>query len=199
MKTKIDCDVILDLLPLYHDEVVSESTKKLIEEHLSECDNCRHEYDLICKDLPSTDEISVGKVFVNTISSNIQKLINGMFLFVILISTSLSWFGVSRGIQEIKGSIIFYNPTTILFLLILAVSFILKRKIVYDIMSGVGFLGILAIELWCFLTWYILTITGEFNLYYSFEWAYPEFYVVFVITFIACIINVINLIKHQKH
>ncbi len=199
MKTKIDCDVVLDLLPLYHDDIVSESTKNLIEEHLKECDKCRYEYDLICKDLPNTQEISIGRQFVNTVTNKIQKLINGMFLFVILISTSFSWFGASRGVQEIQGTMIFYNPITFLFLIILAVSFIQKRKKVYDIMSSVGFLGILVVEIWCFLTWYILTITGEFNLYYSFEWAYPEFYVVFVITFIACIINIINLIKNQKH
>jgi len=38
---KISCDVISDLLPLYHDGVCNEASKKLVEEHLSECDACR--------------------------------------------------------------------------------------------------------------------------------------------------------------
>ena len=38
---KISCDVISDLLPLYHDGVCNEASKKLVEEHLSECDSCR--------------------------------------------------------------------------------------------------------------------------------------------------------------
>lgn len=40
MKT-IDCDVILDLLPLYIDEVCSKSSKELVEDHLSFCDSCK--------------------------------------------------------------------------------------------------------------------------------------------------------------
>ena len=38
---KISCDVVTDLLPLYHDGVCSQSTKKLVEEHLEECESCR--------------------------------------------------------------------------------------------------------------------------------------------------------------
>ena len=38
---KIDCRVIEDLLPLYHDGVCSEASRKLVEEHVSECFECR--------------------------------------------------------------------------------------------------------------------------------------------------------------
>ncbi|MCL2426777.1 MAG: zf-HC2 domain-containing protein [Oscillospiraceae bacterium] len=37
---KISCDVISDLLPLYHDGVCNEASRKLVEEHLAECDTC---------------------------------------------------------------------------------------------------------------------------------------------------------------
>ena len=37
----ISCDVVTDLLPLYHDGVCNASTKKLVEEHLETCDSCR--------------------------------------------------------------------------------------------------------------------------------------------------------------
>ena len=39
----ISCDIIKDLLPLYHDEVCSDDSKTMIEEHLSHCENCRNE------------------------------------------------------------------------------------------------------------------------------------------------------------
>ena len=39
---KISCDVATDLLPLYHDGVCSQSTKKLVAEHLEECEPCRN-------------------------------------------------------------------------------------------------------------------------------------------------------------
>jgi len=38
---KISCDVVTDLLPLYYDGVCNQSTKKLAEEHLGECESCR--------------------------------------------------------------------------------------------------------------------------------------------------------------
>ena len=38
---KISCDIITDLLPLYHDGVCNESSKKLVAEHLLECSKCR--------------------------------------------------------------------------------------------------------------------------------------------------------------
>ena len=41
--SKISCNVIQDIMPLYVDEIVSEDTKKLVEEHLKECEDCRKE------------------------------------------------------------------------------------------------------------------------------------------------------------
>ena len=35
---KYSCDVIKDLLPLFHDDVCSDDTKKVVNEHLNECE-----------------------------------------------------------------------------------------------------------------------------------------------------------------
>lgn len=43
----ITCEVIRDLLPLYHDGVCSNSSKSLVEEHLKNCEACRKELDMI--------------------------------------------------------------------------------------------------------------------------------------------------------
>ena len=37
----INCKIVQDLLPLYHDGVCSEESRKLVEEHLSQCENCK--------------------------------------------------------------------------------------------------------------------------------------------------------------
>ena len=39
----ITCDVIRDLLPLYHDDVCSEDSRRLVETHLEACPACRAE------------------------------------------------------------------------------------------------------------------------------------------------------------
>ena len=38
---KINCNVIQDILPLYIDDVVSDDTKELVEEHLQNCEICQ--------------------------------------------------------------------------------------------------------------------------------------------------------------
>ena len=38
---KINCDVIMDLIPLVNDGVASEESKKLVNEHCQECEKCR--------------------------------------------------------------------------------------------------------------------------------------------------------------
>lgn len=41
---KVPCNVIRDLLPLYHDSVCSPETAALVEEHLKDCDACQEEF-----------------------------------------------------------------------------------------------------------------------------------------------------------
>ena len=42
---KIDCDVIKDLMPLYAENMASEKSAALIEEHFTECEDCRQLYE----------------------------------------------------------------------------------------------------------------------------------------------------------
>lgn len=52
--SKLACDVVRDLLPLYHDEVCSEASRQMIEEHLSTCKDCRAELAAIKQDIQLT-------------------------------------------------------------------------------------------------------------------------------------------------
>ena len=45
------CDIIKDLLPLYVDQVCSEDSIKLIEEHLETCEDCKNTLELYSKEL----------------------------------------------------------------------------------------------------------------------------------------------------
>jgi predicted anti-sigma-YlaC factor YlaD len=40
---KMSCEIIKDLLPLYHDGVCSNDSKAAVEEHLASCDGCKAE------------------------------------------------------------------------------------------------------------------------------------------------------------
>lgn len=48
---RLPCKVVEDLLPIYHDEVCSEETKEIVEEHLSCCDSCKQKLKFIEEDI----------------------------------------------------------------------------------------------------------------------------------------------------
>ncbi|MEA4815465.1 MAG: zf-HC2 domain-containing protein [Lachnospiraceae bacterium] len=47
---KIPCQIIKDLLPLYHDDVCSKETRALVEEHIGECAACKEELNRISRE-----------------------------------------------------------------------------------------------------------------------------------------------------
>lgn len=59
---KVSCEIIIDLLPLYHDEVCSNESRIIIEEHLLECENCKIE-------LQSIDEA----LLINNKNQNLRE------------------------------------------------------------------------------------------------------------------------------
>lgn len=48
---EIKCTIIQDVLPLYVDEVVSQDTKEMVDEHLQYCEKCQKEYDAMKQEL----------------------------------------------------------------------------------------------------------------------------------------------------
>ena len=52
---KISCNIIEDLLPLYVDDIVSEDSRQLVEEHLKACPTCRRMQEEIMRENHLTD------------------------------------------------------------------------------------------------------------------------------------------------
>lgn len=71
-KKKLDCDIVKDLLPLYYDDVVSETTKNAVKDHLGDCESCLKEYRDFCIETPEIKEENTGKRFGKMV--NRQKL-----------------------------------------------------------------------------------------------------------------------------
>lgn len=60
---KISCEVIKDLLPLYHDGVCSSDTKEMVEEHLTTCSECSNELQMIAGEvLPERESVTLNEV-----------------------------------------------------------------------------------------------------------------------------------------
>ncbi|MFT4146529.1 MAG: zf-HC2 domain-containing protein [Mobilitalea sp.] len=81
---KITCDVIKDLLPLYFENISSDDTRNLVEEHLNNCENCKKEL----------NRLSVSNVISLNVKAipltKIQKTLHKKKLLTILLSVSLT-------------------------------------------------------------------------------------------------------------
>ena len=73
---KINCEIVKDILPLYADNIVSEDTKILVEEHLLNCDDCKKELSLLKSDLETPTIVITEKddiAFLKKIGLDIKK------------------------------------------------------------------------------------------------------------------------------
>lgn len=62
----ISCEVIRDLLPLYHDGVCSKESAKLVEDHLQSCLQCREEWIQMQEETSTVKNIDEAKLIQKT-------------------------------------------------------------------------------------------------------------------------------------
>lgn len=84
---KNECDLVKDLLFSYNDNILSTTSKDLVEKHLQECDECKKFLEEIKQD--SNEEKQVKEIdFLRSIKKNINKkniIILVIFVFLIII------------------------------------------------------------------------------------------------------------------
>lgn len=95
-----------------------------------------------------------------------------------LIPMLFSQYGGRRGVQEIPGLVNLMNPIRILSVVVFLLGVWVPPGGKWNwILGGVGVIGVIAAEIYEFLTWHIPNITGAFSLRMSFRLAYPMFFV----------------------
>lgn len=113
-----------------------------------------------------------------------KKILLSIGFIVSLIPMLFNQYGGMKGVQEITGLINLLNPigivSVLLFIVGVWVSF--KNKLLNKLLGFFGVIGIVFSEIYQFLTWHIMTITGKMSLRTSFEFAFPEFYVGLVVS-----------------
>ncbi len=83
-KNSLDCKIIEDLLPLYCDGAVNDTTKNAVEEHLNDCTGCKAEYEKYSKDIPVCKGKSTSKEFGLLMRKKRKKQILAVVLASIL-------------------------------------------------------------------------------------------------------------------
>ena len=72
---KISCNIIRDVLPLYAEDLASDDTKMLVDEHLCECDGCTRELGVLKKAQRIPVEREVGSLKKVKKSINIRRIV----------------------------------------------------------------------------------------------------------------------------
>lgn len=101
---KINCEIVNDLLPLYLDGVVSDSTKTIIEEHLNSCDPCRKKAEFLKKDMvlpvvqniPRSEARIFQKLKTHFWKKNVFISMSTMILTILLIIGVYSYMNLKR-------------------------------------------------------------------------------------------------------
>lgn len=86
---EINCNIIKDILPLYIDDVVSDDTREIVEEHLEHCEKCKKELGLMNQELyiPAEKEAETIKKIKRKwrnkklMISLVSVLLTGLILF----------------------------------------------------------------------------------------------------------------------
>lgn len=106
---KIHCDVILDLLPLAKDGVASEESKRLVQEHLINCQSCKKEYEtfeIIKEELvPIKDEKIIASIKRRIYITQLLLLIAGGIIGVALTNSMAMFYNLI--IMPVIGGVAF--------------------------------------------------------------------------------------------
>lgn len=120
MSKSDNCNLIEDLLPLYVEGLVSEETKKEIEEHLQKCDKCSE----ILKSIKKNEEIIIEEQKDNSSKEvkcikNIKRKMMFKIVMAVLVTaiSIISVFGIYilspyRIIRDENERLILYNSNT---------------------------------------------------------------------------------------
>lgn len=85
-KDKITCNVIKDLLPSYVDNICSEDSRKLVEEHVQDCDGCQELLNMLKKTVLIAEKAEKGQLnYMQRVKQKYQeKSLVGFKMFWIL-------------------------------------------------------------------------------------------------------------------
>lgn len=93
-----ECNIVADLLPLYHDGVCSDESKQMVEKHIAQCDHCRKMYKRMDGELVSPNAKDADIQPLKSITRTVKKgkrnaLIIGIFIpLAVLLIVFAGWY-----------------------------------------------------------------------------------------------------------
>ncbi len=120
MKNKKECEIIQDLLINYVDGVLNLESKKLVQEHLSECEDCQTELNTIKKDINDTsnkDKIELDYLKKVRIKTKIKSILIAVIIllliaFIIFLNNFIKINSIMSRAEKSLQSNNFYRETS---------------------------------------------------------------------------------------
>lgn len=102
----ISCEIIKDLLPLYHDGICSEDSNTLVEEHLGHCESCCDELRAMDGELPIANRTenlaeaeAVKKLSKRWKKGMLKSVLKGVFFTLVTVIVALLIIYIFVGIE----------------------------------------------------------------------------------------------------
>lgn len=68
-----ECGIVKDLIPLYADDIASEESRNLVERHMKQCAECRHELELLKSPMLRDKEIENSVKYIKAFKENKKR------------------------------------------------------------------------------------------------------------------------------
>lgn len=81
---KLPCDIVQDLLPLYEDNLCSQTTREAIEEHLRECESCGKQHTAV-QEFAEPDVVAEPKQEKKATARSFKKIRNRWIASIVVI------------------------------------------------------------------------------------------------------------------
>ena len=122
-----------------------------------------------------------------------KKIIITVAFIISLLPMLLNQYGGLKDVQEITGLINLLNPIGIVSVVLFIVGvWVPMRKPVFNKVMGIlGTVGIVISEIYKFLTWHVMTVTGEISIQHSIQLAFPEFYIGLIVSIIMIVVYIV--------
>ena len=112
----MNCKIVKDLLPLYHDEVLSEESRELVEEHLQTCTECKKILEDIHENVKSAGALDVEQQMQNGFKSlkkrlhrkTVEKIFASIICAVVILSALIygaAFYEMPAPYSDIKQTI----------------------------------------------------------------------------------------------
>lgn len=95
-----NCSVVMDLLPLYVDDICRDETVSFIEEHINECDTCQRELDSLKEDIAVFPSEKNDIKRIENLSKDIKKRRLDSFFKGLMISSLIFAIGAFVSYQR---------------------------------------------------------------------------------------------------